>query len=287
MRSSPAGYASSWWAQNRNGSVVSQGNPSGFDSYDGVTHVAQTSRKPTGRSRDVQRAGKLTGACIVFRAAEPTLPPPMRSILIVSRSTPETTALTQRLEQADYLVLTVEQVDDAVESLTALVPGAILIDLPLSQVRRLIRQLRARPQLRGIPRLLVCADPLGSRQPPGGRQLPPSGGRRSPDPGAAGAVPPGDHRRLHPGPPAGATGRAHPAGAGAPAGTTGASCRRSSRRRPQLAPWRPAPPLRAATGDRRLVERFRRKRRRRRRPRLICFSRVRSDWWEIPRARAA
>jgi CheY-like chemotaxis protein len=96
----------------------------------------------------------------------PTLPPPMRSILIVSRSTPETTALTRRLEQADYLVLSVEQVDDAVESLTALVPGAILIDLPVSQVRRLIRQLRARPQLRGIPRLLVCADPLGTRQPP-------------------------------------------------------------------------------------------------------------------------
>jgi CheY-like chemotaxis protein len=114
----------------------------------------------------VQRAGKLTGACIVFRLAEPTLPPPMRSILIVSRSTPETTALTQRLEQADYLVLTVEQVDDAVESLTALVPGAILIDLPQSQVRRLIRLLRARPHLRGIPRLLVTAEPLATRLPP-------------------------------------------------------------------------------------------------------------------------
>jgi CheY-like chemotaxis protein len=96
----------------------------------------------------------------------PTLPPPMRSILIVSRSTPETSALALRLEQADYLVLTVDQVDDALDSLTALVPGAILIDLPLSQVRRLIRQLRARPQLRGIPRLLVSADPLATRLPP-------------------------------------------------------------------------------------------------------------------------
>jgi CheY-like chemotaxis protein len=90
----------------------------------------------------------------------------MRSILIVSRDTPETNALTQRLEQADYLVLTVDQVDDAVESLTALVPDAILIDLPLSQVRRLVRQLRARPQLRGIPRLLLATDPFAHRLPP-------------------------------------------------------------------------------------------------------------------------
>ena len=90
----------------------------------------------------------------------------MRSILIVSRTSPETTALAERLEQAGYLVLTVEQVDDAVDSLTALVPGAILIDLPLSQVRRLIRQLRAAPQLRGIPRLLLASDPFASRLPP-------------------------------------------------------------------------------------------------------------------------
>jgi CheY-like chemotaxis protein len=113
----------------------------------------------------VQRAGKLTNACIVFLTAEPTLPRPMRSILIVSRTTPEMAALAQRLEQADYLVLTVERLDDAVESLTALVPGAILIDLPPSQARRLISQMRARPELRGIARLLVTA-PLARSLPP-------------------------------------------------------------------------------------------------------------------------
>jgi CheY-like chemotaxis protein len=113
----------------------------------------------------VQRAGKLTTACIVFLTAEPTLPRPMRSILIVSRTTPEMAALAQRLEQADYLVLTVEHLDDAVESLTALVPGAILIDLPLAQARRLIRKMRARPELRGIARLLVTA-PLATPLPP-------------------------------------------------------------------------------------------------------------------------
>jgi CheY-like chemotaxis protein len=113
----------------------------------------------------VQRAGKLTAACIVFLTAEPTLPPPMRSILIVSRSTSELAAVAQRLEQADYLVLTVEHLADAVESLTALVPGAILIDLPLSQARRLISQMRARPELRGIARLLVTG-PLATSLPP-------------------------------------------------------------------------------------------------------------------------
>jgi CheY-like chemotaxis protein len=114
----------------------------------------------------VQRTRKLTGASIVLLSAEPTLPPPMRSILIVSRPSPETTALAQRLEQDDYLVLTVDQVDDAVESLTALVPGAILIDLPVVQGRRLIRELRDRPHLRSIPRLLVTAGPLTARVPP-------------------------------------------------------------------------------------------------------------------------
>jgi len=113
----------------------------------------------------VQRAGKLTAACIVFLTAEPTLPPPMRSILIVSRTTPEIAALAQRLEQADYLVLSVEHLADAVESLTALVSGAILIDLPLSQARRLISQMRARSELRGIVRLLVTG-PLATSLPP-------------------------------------------------------------------------------------------------------------------------
>jgi hypothetical protein len=40
----------------------------------------------------------------------------MRSILIVSRTTPQMAALARRLEQADYLVLTVEHLADAVEA---------------------------------------------------------------------------------------------------------------------------------------------------------------------------
>jgi CheY-like chemotaxis protein len=85
---------------------------------------------------------------------------------MVGRTTPEMTELAQRLEQEDYLVLTAEHRDDAVESLTALLPGAILIDLPLSQSRRLIRQLRASPQLRGIARLLVVEDSWTTALPP-------------------------------------------------------------------------------------------------------------------------
>ena len=79
----------------------------------------------------------------------------MRSILIVAKDSAPRAALEARLDRAGYLVFTADSPALALESLSGLLPGAILIDLPVAAARRMVRALRIRPDVQYIPRLLV------------------------------------------------------------------------------------------------------------------------------------
>jgi hypothetical protein len=81
----------------------------------------------------------------------------MKSILIVAADTDARVALAGRLEQDDYLVMTAADADEARECLRGMLPGAIVIDLPSTPARRLIRYLSGSAALQLIPRLLVMA----------------------------------------------------------------------------------------------------------------------------------
>jgi hypothetical protein len=90
----------------------------------------------------------------------------MKSILIVAAGGDARAALIRRLEQEDYLVMTAADPVEARECLRGMLPGAIVIDLPVTQARRLVHHLVGSPVLQLIPRLVVVA-PLQ----PSGRAL--------------------------------------------------------------------------------------------------------------------
>jgi DNA-binding NtrC family response regulator len=94
----------------------------------------------------------------------------MKSILVVARDNPARAALAARLDREGYLVMAVGGRTEAAEFLDGVVPGVVIIDLPLArgEMQRMIRALAADAHLSMIPRLLVLRSPGRARKIPDG-----------------------------------------------------------------------------------------------------------------------
>lgn len=89
----------------------------------------------------------------------------VKTLLLISAAGEARQGLVARLAREGFLVTTADDARSAQAGLAAQAPGAILIDLPADQQRRIVRKLSGHPRLGMIPRFLVTA-PLGPASPP-------------------------------------------------------------------------------------------------------------------------